>query len=640
MQKLDEFVKASGTTMYFPKIVVTQEEMERMWYNSQIDPYWLRLVVANYDAFDALTAQPRPRNVKVQRYQQMVEDTARHIEHLKADVIAFGKGDLDIIDFVVKYGIGHKKCRAFVKDVFANAGVLFDVDSYWKQHKKHAQKNTTVSLYGVAHTALRPEVQAKRIATNQRVYGADNPMQVPEIKEKLRARVRAEHGVDYTFQKRSVIPAWHKKVFDCLTSDTMWTDILKEICDDANIPYKPSMFEMTLPLSRRDFVISELSNAHVENLLRLWKTKTGMVMKFPENALFRLPFAFSKTWLKHYEMLGLLDVPECYYRTGSSVYEKSMEHFLDYLGVFYVRNHKKALDGLEMDFYIPEKHIGIEINPNVSHNSNLYALTPTRSMFDSHKEANYHYNKYQKAKEVGITLIQLFGNDIEPSTFAHITSKRLQSLLCGYNQVYHARKVQIRELSSEVERKQARAFLDRYHSQGSSRANHYWVLEQNGEWLGVASFTKHKEDRCIELKRLCFKSGVQVIGGLSKLIAHYFRNHPECISIYSYSDNSMGNGMAYEKAGAVFVRETGPALKFISPKDGRDSYSWQIATSWGANQGVVGEDANEKGIARPETSDDINRYIELSLTHRLDGGEGYDRIYTPGSKLWKFERKE
>lgn len=639
MIKTNEFVKATGTTMFFPKIIVTRDEMERMVCNRQIFPNWLRLVVANYDEFKDLFARKQINGVKKSLYDNLVTEWSGRSDEVLADVEAFSRGEMDLLDMVVKYGVSYKQCRQFAKDVFTASDKTVDVDELWKQHKKHAQKNTTVALYGVEHTAMREEVQEKRRMTNRKVYGADNPMQNPEIKEKLRTRILAEHGVDYTFMKRTAIPTWLNKVYQCLMGDDVWNDILTNACKQAGEPCNPEMFLSVVPLNRRDFVISELQNTHVEDLLNMWKDKTGKPMKYPDNALFKLPFTFSKTWLRFYEQMGLLDVPELFY-TSLSVYEKQMEYFLSSIGVNYVHNHKKALEGLEMDFYIPDKQIGIELNPNVSHNSNLFATEAKRSMFDSCKEPSYHYHKYRLAAKHGITLVQLFGNDLVPSTFEHITSKRLKSLLCGYGKRYFARNVNVSELITDADKKQARIFLDEHHSQGSSRAGCYWVFKTDGDIVGVASFTAFREAGAVELKRLCFMPDVQVIGGLSKLTAHYFRKHPECHTIFSYSDNSLGNGMSYEKAGAEFIKETGPALKFISPHDGRDTYSWQIATSWGANGGVIGTDAESKGIKKPATKDEINEYIETELTHRLDDLKGYDRIYTPGSKLWKFTRKE
>lgn len=639
MIKTEELVKRKNTTMFFPMIIVTREEMKRLWDTKQIETGWLKMVVKNYDEFSDITVPRYGGLPKAKIYERLVSGWSYKPDEIEADLKLFSTGNLDIIDLVVKYGIDPKGCRRFIKDVLHQAGRNTDVDFYWKQHKKYAQKNTTIAMYGVTHTAMREEVQEKRRVTNRERYGADNPMGNPEIKEKLRQRVLAEHGVEYTFMKRTQIPAWQERVFRCLNEDPVWVKALTHICDVAGCSFKPEVFGSVIPLLRRDFIISELANTHVEDLLRIWKKETGECVKYPDNVLFRLPFTFSKSWLRYYEKLGLLEVPELFY-SSMSVYEKKVEYFLNSIGISYLRNHKKTLHGLEMDFYIPDKHIGIEINPNVSHNSNLYATEAVRSMFNSHKEPSYHYNKYKMAADEGITLLQLFNNDLEPSVFEHITSKRLKSILLGYDEVFYARNVAIYEAVSEKEKKQARAFMDNHHSQGSSRANSYWIFKKEGRWLGVASFSSFHIKGCVELKRLCFAPGVQVVGGLSKLISHYLRENDTCLAVYSYSDNSMGNGSAYRAAGAEFIKETGPALKFIAPHDGRDSYSWQIATSWGANKGVVGTDAEQKGFPKPATQKEIDRYIETELSHRFDGLKGYDRIYTPGSKLWKFTRKE
>lgn len=635
MRKTEEYVKNKGTTMFFPKVFITREEAESLHRYGQIMPSWLKLVVINYDEYTDIWDAKRPMTA-ADGYQELVDAWTGRADEVLENVRAFADGGMDLIDMVFTYYVGYKQCRKFSKDVLTTAGIDADVDDYWKQHKKHAQKDTTVALYGVTHTAMRPEVQGKRRATNQERYGADNPMQNPEIKEKLRKRIREERGVDYTFQLTTVVP-WQKKLYDTLTEDAAWEDVLDRFAaEHGEEEFTPEMFGTLLPVTRRDFVISELDNTHVEDLIRLWNEKTGFIMSYPDNRLFSLPFAFSKTWLKHYDRLGVLKVPELYYSVHGSIYEKRVEDLLERLGVKYVKNGKKMLDGLEMDFYIPEKKIGIEVNPNVSHNSNLYATEAVRSMFDSYKEPSYHYDKYKRAQAAGVTLIQLFGNDLEPSVFESVTAKRLKVLLMGAAYKFPARKTKVYRLITDRQKKRARSFLDMYHSQGSSRASEYWAFECGGEWRGVASFAEGRNG--VELKRLCFAPDTQVVGGLSKLIKHYFREHPECGLVYSYSDNNLGPGTAYERAGARFVRETGPSLKFISPKDGRDCYSWQIATEWGATGGVIGNDADERGIEKPQTKEEINLYVETELSHRYDDGRGYDRIYTAGSKLWHFTR--
>lgn len=80
-----------------------------------------------------------------------------------------------------------------------------------------------------------------------------------------------------------------------------------------------------------------------------------------------------------------------------------------------------------MDFYLPEWSLAIYVNPNKTHNSNLFAVESDRVMFDSIKEKTYHYNKYKLCADKGITLIQLYSFDLEPVAF-HTKTAALKNI--------------------------------------------------------------------------------------------------------------------------------------------------------------------------------------------------------------------
>lgn len=101
-------------------------------------------------------------------------------------------------------------------------------------------------------------------------------------------------------------------------------------------------------------------------------------------------------------------------------------------------------------------------------------------------------------------------------------------------------------------------------------------MEYCGELVGVASFKQHKG--YVELKRLCFKHGVQVLGGLSKFISAYFKS---------------------------------------------------------AKSGVL-----SKYTSQLSAQNEIDEYIETKMPHRFDDGHGYDRVYRVGSKIWQFSRQK
>lgn len=83
--------------------------------------------------------------------------------------------------------------------------------------------------------------------------------------------------------------------------------------------------------------------------------------------------------------------------TLSLRYEQMVANYLDELGIDYIVNHRKLLNGLELDFYIPSKNLAIEVNPNVTHSSNRYATQPERVCYGNVQDVSYHYSKYKSA---------------------------------------------------------------------------------------------------------------------------------------------------------------------------------------------------------------------------------------------------
>lgn len=199
MQKTNEYIKDRNGTMFFPKVLLTREEALNIHRYKQVRPGWLKAVIANYDEFAGVFGQKRMMKA-AEAYGMLVTKWSEKPNEVLRDVEAFAEGRMDLIDMVFKYCVGHKQCRQFVKDVLEAAGVEADVDGLWKQHKKHARQDTSMALYGVGHTSMRPEVREKYRATNMERYGTGNPMQNTEIKERLRKTTRERFGVDYAFQ--------------------------------------------------------------------------------------------------------------------------------------------------------------------------------------------------------------------------------------------------------------------------------------------------------------------------------------------------------------------------------------------------------------------------------------------------------
>ena len=122
---------------------------------------------------------------------------------------------------------------------------------------------------------------------------------------------------------------------------------------------------------------------------------------------------------------------------------------------------------------------------------------------------------------------------------------------------------------------------------------------------------------------------------LNKFIKAYFKSDANCDIIKSFSDNNIGDGVGYARAGAELVGEIKTSLCFISPNNGLDMYSWQIATPWSAKSGVL-----SKYTSQLSAQNEIDEYIETKMPYRFDDGHGYDRVYCVGSKIWQFSRQK
>lgn len=616
MKKTSKICKLKHTSNYLPIIEITPEELAPLYMYGHVGPATLKQFVADPTVVDAVVNQYKKGRLPKEAAFQAAVTLWEHDTDVQVDLNNYLSGELDRIDVMVKYGIWYKDLRRFFEAILGA-----DATADWSKRKAIAQKATTQQMYGVPHTTYLPEVQAKRVQTTRERYGVDNVMHSEEYKEKLRQTMLERYGVESNLQLADTTQKWRDRTFATLCSDHRWATLLSEYGDSSD------MFMTTLPLRRRDFAVSD-ARVNDENtviaLLSKYVERFGKI-RYPKDVFFQLPFDCSTGWLEHFSNAQLVDVPSEFLDGWGSEPEQRVSRFLDTLGVSYLRNHRKLLGGLEVDFYIPDAHIAIEVNPNTTHNSNAI-VDPRRNCHNQTKDKQYHYAKYRACAKLGVTLIQLFGYDLDPVVFAIITSPRLKQQLVGPTRKIFARKTTVRQIPTT----DAKEFLNAYHSQGYTPAQVKLGMYYGDELVAVATFGTMRKSSDTELKRMCFPPGTQIIGGVSKLMSAYFKMHPTVPAVYTYSDNQYGSGNGYASAGATFVKETGPTCQYVSWTDPTDRYNWQIATPWSAKQGVIAKDAGGPYDGDPKS------YVEQILKHRTDDKYGYDAIYTPGSKCWKF----
>lgn len=227
--------------------------------------------------------------------------------------------------------------------------------------------------------------------------------------------------------------------------------------------------------------------------------------------------------------------PRCSDKTNT--YEEFISSFLSKNSIFYEKNNRKILDGKEIDFYIPHHKIGIEINGLYYHSTKFI------------NDKNYHLKKTDACAQQGIQLIHIFGDEILLHSKALKT--RLRSIFKLNKIKLYARKCKIKEVDAST----ALKFLDKYHLQGGVRgaAIHLGVFYKD-RLVQIASFGKcrkalgSRSTNCWELYRLSSMYDVTVVGGVGKLLKHFFSLH-DTANLISYADRRWvhNNDNAYER---------------------------------------------------------------------------------------------
>lgn len=191
---------------------------------------------------------------------------------------------------------------------------------------------------------------------------------------------------------------------------------------------------------------------------------------------------------------------------------------------------QRILGRKEIDIYIPRLNIGIEYDGLYTHSK-------------LHK--NYHIDKTNEAKAIGIRLIHVFEDEWIHKE--NIVKNRLSSILGKSAKRTYARNLKIHALDFQ----ETKLFLENTHIQGSGSpaAYRYGLKNSEGSLLAVMTFSKsrfRKEENRFELIR--FSSEGNVVGGFSKLLT-YFIKEVNPIGIITYADKRWSEGGVYEKNG-------------------------------------------------------------------------------------------
>ena len=378
-------------------------------------------------------------------------------------------------------------------------------------------------------------VQKKRTITINKLFGVNNAFQSKIIQEKIVQKNMINFGCENPMQNEIVKKKQEKTVEEKYGKKNVFAN------KDIQIKIK-EFWEKT---------------EGVDNPFKLEKFQKKQ-RKTMEN-LYDAPFALQNKNL----MKKAMDAAEL--SEGKNIYGKIQNEIKDWLNSFgfNFKTSRKIIIGSEIDLYDEKKNLAIEYCGLYWHNE--LSLEP--------RLKNYHYKKYKYCLEKGIQLITIFSDEWQ---YKELQCKSHIKSMLGVNEKrIYARNCEVKE----IDKLQGRKFFDDYHIQGRNKLGFvFYGIHYQNELIGVISLGQHNRNKnsCV-LDRLCFKDGVQITGGASKLFSRCvewakLNGYKEVIS---FSDNRWSLGKVYLALNFELDKEYGPDYSYVNVKKSEKRLSKQ-----------------------------------------------------------------
>ena len=189
-----------------------------------------------------------------------------------------------------------------------------------------------------------------------------------------------------------------------------------------------------------------------------------------------------------------------------------------------------------------------------------------------------------RERKIGFVFHEITANQeigVAPPEKLHIVHL-WEDLWIGKNEIVKSRIVSLLGTSKRVFARTTKVvklnkielldFLTKNHINKPANTKHKYGLVLGDELLAVAAFSAscpiHRQEEVYlshQLVRFCTKNGITVVGGLSKLIAHFLKMH-STDDIMSYADLDWSMGKGYLGLGFEEIGKLAPQNFYINPK--------------------------------------------------------------------------
>lgn len=434
-----------------------------------------------------------------------------------------------------------EKSKEAIREIYGVANV-FSLSEIREKSKKTYQEST-----GYSHPSQNPECITRRQNTNLERYGSTSPLGNAEVFERFKKTNMKRYGVDNPMKDSQV----KKKAEETcklhygnscyLASPEGRAAIAKSMYQK----YQSRYFSQTA-----EFKKSVMSNPEcIDKFVQFDKDpKLYILSKFDYKPTLRelcedlgVGTEAISTRVNRDDCSDLIAYVYSYTELEVLEFLKSLN-----LNTKIITNTKSVITPYELDIYLSEYNLAIEVNPTSTHNSSINTFSE-----DSKPLApSYHKMKTDLCEEKGIFLFHIFG--YEWTHRKDVIKSMIRNLLQVNESNIFARKCEIKEVSYQ----DASIFLDNNHRQGSTTSPIRVGLYYNDELVSLMTFSHsrstigkvEKSHNCYELVRFCSKKNTNVLGGASRLFKHFLKTyHPK--SVISFSDRAHTRGKLYKALG-------------------------------------------------------------------------------------------
>jgi hypothetical protein len=450
--------------------------------------------------------------------------------------------------------------------------------------KDKAEKTIKTSLekYGVDHPTKSDKIKAKAKKTCLEKYGVDHHMKSDEVKTKVRETTLSKYGVDNA-AKANVIKEKIQKT-NLLRYGVTSSLARKEIRDIRNSKVRQDAIKER---KNSEHILATISHIEEDNLYTVLEIRPKI--DDPDVIEYVIKCESCKEvflWDEFiYTYKRVEHNPYCKNCIGH--FSKEEKRLLNFVKSIYdgpiLENDRNVIKPYELDIYLPDLAIAIEYNGTYWH-----SFKGTCSFTDFLKSSE---QKRLLCHEAGIRLVTI--DECDYLRDKGVFQRFLTDLIVPRRRVF-ARNCVVKRINKRI----ARDFCQYYHVNGFRGGREAFGLYDHEELLIVAVFSlRPKGWECV---RLCYKTGIDVIGGWAKIRKRFGKPFLHYINL-KYFDGENKTGCGYR-----FVVKNGKVLHRNSLQRNTNLYKYCdiVDPSLSDFQNCI----NNRLLCVPDLGNDIRNY--------------------------------